>query len=71
MMRFAQRVLANYPDAEAFDRTTKINDFAYGFDPDAFAIRAWLTYVRGGRIDFLKKALAFEHDMIDLREYFY
>ncbi|MET0605555.1 MAG: DUF6639 family protein [Beijerinckiaceae bacterium] len=65
------KVLANYPDAARFDRTTKINDFTYGFDPDGFAIRAWLTYVRGGRAEFLKKALAFEHDMIDLREYFY
>jgi hypothetical protein len=65
-----QRVLDAYPDVEPFDQTTKINDFTYGFDPDAFAVRAYLTYARNGRMEFVKKALAFEHDMIDLREYF-
>lgn len=65
-----ERVLAAYPDAEPFGLTLEINDFAYGFNPDRFAVRAYLTYARDGRMAFLKKALALEHEMIDLREYF-
>lgn len=32
--------------------TTHINDLIYGFDPNAFAVRAYLTYVRDGRAAF-------------------
>ena len=64
-------VLAAYPRAEPFDQTSKINDLTYGFDPDGFGVRVYLTYMANGRMSFLKKALAFERDMIDLRDYFY
>ena len=63
-------VLANYPAAQAFDMTTKINDFTYGFDPDAFAVRVYRTYAERGRMEFVRKALAFELEMIDLRDLF-
>jgi hypothetical protein len=62
------RVLAQYPNQEPFSNTLQINDFIYGLDPDAFAVAAYKTYVSEGRIDFLNRAIALEHDMLDVNE---
>lgn len=63
-----QSVLAQYPERRAFDSTLHINDFVYGADPDGFAIAAYKTYLRDGGREFLKRALRFELEMIDLSE---
>lgn len=63
-------VLARYPSKEAFESTLEINDFIYGVDPDGFAISAYKTYVREGRQAFIRRALKFGYDMIDVRDLF-
>jgi hypothetical protein len=65
------RVLAQYPDQEAFSATLQINDLVYGFDPDAFAVSAYKTYMKEGRLEFLKKAIGLELEMIDLNDFLY
>jgi Family of unknown function (DUF6639) len=63
-----QTVLSQYPGEEGLTSTMQINDIVYGFDPDAFAIAAYKTYRSAGRLTFLKKAVNFELDIIDLNE---
>jgi hypothetical protein len=65
---FRTKVLNQYPHQEAFADLLEINDFVYGFDPDAFSIAAYKTYVQEGKLNFLKKAVAFELEMINLNE---
>jgi len=63
-----ERILAQYPDQQAFLSTLHINDVVYGVDPDGFAISAYKTYVRNGGIDFMKHAIALQLEMIDLND---
>jgi hypothetical protein len=62
------KAVTAYPEEKPFEMTTHINDIIYGFDPDAFAIRAYLTYARDGRVSFMRKALALEFEMVDVSE---
>lgn len=62
------KILGQYPDQQAFSSTLYINDVVYGLDPDGFAIAAYRTYVRNGGIDFLKRAIALQLEMIDLND---
>ena len=63
-----EEVLALYPTEEGFANTLQINEIVYGFDPDAFAVAAYHTYRKGGRIEFLNRAINFELDMIDVND---
>ena len=64
-----QAVLSQYPGEQGFSSTAQINGIVYGFDPDAFAIAAYKSYRHAGRLAFLKKALNFELEMIDVNEF--
>jgi hypothetical protein len=65
------RVLARYPDQEALSSTLHVNDLVYGIDPDGFAVAAYKLYVREGRLEFLKKAVALQFEMIDLDQFLF
>jgi hypothetical protein len=67
--RLREDVLARYPAEEGFANTVQINDIVYGLDPDHFAVAAYETYKRNHGIDFLKKAIHFEFEMIDLSDF--
>jgi len=67
--RLRDDVLARYPAEEGFANTLQINDIVYGLDPDHFAVAAYQTYRSGHGIDFLKKAIHFELEMIDLNDF--
>lgn len=60
------RVLAQYPHRDAFSSTMHINDIVYGIDPDSFGIAAYKTYLHGGKAAFLRRALSFQFEMIDM-----
>jgi hypothetical protein len=60
------RILARYPDRGAFSSTLHINDIVYGIDPDSFAVAAYKTYVQGGRMTFLRRAISLQFEMIDM-----
>jgi hypothetical protein len=62
-------VLARYPAEEGFANTLQINDLVYGLDPDHFAVAAYQTYKKGHGIAFLKRAIHFELEMIDLNDF--
>jgi hypothetical protein len=68
-MRLRDDVLARYPAEEGFANTLQINDIVYGLDPDHFAVAAYQTYKRGHGIAFLKRAIQFELEMIDLNDF--
>ncbi|QCI64799.1 DUF6639 family protein [Phreatobacter stygius] len=61
-------ILARYPDRQAFSSTYHINDFVYGVDPDGFAIAAYKTYLRDGEIEFVKRALSLQLEMVDMND---
>jgi uncharacterized protein DUF6639 len=67
-LHLREEVLALYPTEEGFTNTLQINEIVYGFDPDAFAVAAYHTYRKGGRIEFLNRAINFELDMIDVND---
>lgn len=67
--RLREEVLARYPAEEGFANSLEINGIVYGLDPDHFAVAAYRTYEGGRGIDFLKKAIDFEPEMIDLDEF--
>ncbi len=60
------RVLAQYPHRGAFSSTLHVNDIVYGIDPDSFAVAAYKTYVQGGKMAFLRRAISFQFEMIDM-----
>lgn len=60
------RVLAQYPRRDAFSSTLHVNDIVYGIDPDSFAVAAYWTYVQGGRMAFLRRAIGLQFEMIDM-----
>jgi len=59
-------VLARYPAEEGFSNTLQINELVYGLDPDRFAVAAYRTYTRGDRAEFLRRAMRFEFEMLDM-----
>jgi uncharacterized protein DUF6639 len=67
--RLRDDVLARYQAEEGFANTLQINEIVYGLDPDHFAVAAYQTYKRGHGFVFLKKALQFELEMIDLNDF--
>lgn len=67
--RLREEVLARYPGEQGFANTLEINELVYGLDPDHFAVAAYQTYKRNNGIEFLKKAIHFELEMIDLNDF--
>jgi len=63
------QVVSQYPREEGFATTLQINDVTYAMNPDAFAVAAYKIYVRDGRINFLKAAMALRLEIIDLENY--
>lgn len=59
------KVLAKFPAVQAFSSTLEINDLVYSFDPDAFALAAYKTYVKNGDIEFLKQAINLKFELWD------
>lgn len=59
------KVLANFPTVQAFSSTLEINDVVYAFDPEAFAVAAYKTYVKNNDIEFLKRAINLKFEMSD------
>jgi len=59
-------VLARYPAEEGFSNTLQINELVYGLDPDRFAVAAYRTYTRGDKAEFLRTAMGFEFEMLDM-----
>jgi hypothetical protein len=67
--RLREAVLARYPLEKGFANTLEINEIVYGLDPDHFAVASYWTYKRGTGMEFLKKAIRFEFDMIVLNDF--
>lgn len=63
------KVLANFSAVQAFGSTLEINDVVYGFDPDAFAVAAYKTYVQNNGIEFLKRATNLTFELSDPTEF--
>lgn len=53
-----QQVLINNPDVDPFTSDTEVNEFIYGFDPDQFGLRAYLTARANGGMEFIGRILA-------------
>jgi hypothetical protein len=64
------RVLANYPDAAAFESPERVNQLIYGYDPDAFGVRAFLYARDKGGAKFIGRLMRGETDF-DLGEIFW
>lgn len=59
-MALRERVLHTAPEAQAFSSLLHVNEFLYGFDPEAFALASSRTYVARGRGAFVRQVLSFE-----------
>lgn len=55
-----ERILQAAPDAEAFSSLLYVNEFLYGFDPEAFALASYRTYLARGRGALVRQILSFE-----------
>lgn len=64
------RVLANYPDAAPFETPERVNQMIYGYDPDAFGVRAYLHARERGGAQFIR-LLARKETAFDLGEIFW
>ena len=52
-----KKVLASYPDAAPFETPERVNPFIYGYDPDAFGVRAYLFVRDKGGAQFIRKII--------------
>lgn len=59
------KVLANFPNVQAFGSNLEINSMIYGLDPDAFAIAAYKTYLKNSEFEWVKRVINFKFEMID------
>lgn len=65
-MAVRESILRAAPDAKPFGSLLYVNEFLYGFDPEAFAVSAYRTYVEGGRGALVRQILSFELALSDV-----
>lgn len=63
-------IFSHYPDIAPFEMPERVNQFIYGYDPDEFAVRAYLFVKERGGPRFIRQLILGESGL-DLQEIFW